>query len=180
MLLLVGGGQVGIEAFDMDFRAFGQEVDQAGDFPFHEAQPVHAGVDVDVDRIVSSSCLAEFFPEARQGEQVGDTGLEPVADHLRVVVGARREYEDGQVDACLAEFHAFSGESDAEVGGAQLLHLAGEGDGAVAVAVGFDQDQDPGLRFEKGTEMLEVVFDTAAAEFKSRERGILCHCIQCY
>ena len=149
VLRLIRGGQMRIEALQMDFGTFADKIDQVGNLALHESEAVHAGVDIDVDRIVPPPDFAEFFAQAGQRIEVRDARLQSVTDDFRIVFGSGRQDQDRQVDARFSKFYALAGQRDTQIISPKTFHFLGERDGAVAVAVGFDQDQHFGFGFKK-------------------------------
>ena len=137
-----------------------QVVDQGGDFRRHEAQAVHAGVQFDMDRIVVQALADQVRAEGIEGFQVGNAGLHPGLDNLRIEVRAGREDDDGETDTVLAQFQAFDGVGDGQVVGSGPLHHRTELHGAVAVRIGLDENKQFRRRFQQGTE-IPVISDAA-------------------
>ena len=140
--------------------------DQGGNLGGHEAQAVHAGVQLDVDRVIPQALADQIRAEGVEGFQVGDAGLHAGLDDLRIEVGAGGEDDDREADTVLAQFQALDRIGDGEIVGARPLHHRGELHGAVAVCVRLDENQQFRRRVQPGTEIAVVAYATPQVQLQ--------------
>ena len=161
--------QVREDRLDLHFGMRVQEFDECGNLRGHEAQAVHAGIQLDVDRVIPQALADQIGAESVEGFQVGDAGLHPGLDDLRIEVRAGGEDDDREADTVLAELQALDRIGDGKVVGARPLHHRGELHGAVAVRIRLDENQQFRRRVQQGSEITVVAYATAQVQLQPGE-----------
>ena len=172
--------QMGINALDAHLTVLPQEIQQSRQFSGHKAEPVHAGVQLDVDGEVLQAAAAKFFAQRLQGVEVGDARLQPVVDDLGEEIRPGGEHEDRQGDTVAAQLHTLDRQGHGEIVGAFLLQHRGELHGPVAVGVGLDEHQQFRGRLQPAAEVAVVVPARGQAQLQARKIVFPVHTIYKY
>ena len=118
---------------------------------------MHAGVQLDVDRIVFEAFLPQYFHQLFERVQVGNAGFHARLNNFREEVGSGGEDEDGERNAITAQLQALHRVGNGQVIGSGPLHHGRKLHGTMAIGICLDQHQQFGFGIQKGTE-IPVVF----------------------
>ena len=99
-----------------------QEVHQLGKLLGHETEPVHACVELDMDREAFESPLFEHVAEDLERIHVRDARLQTVVHDLFERVGAGRKDHYRRLYACLTELYALDGIGHGKVIRSRFFH----------------------------------------------------------
>ena len=157
LLRVLCHAEVGKQAFHLHFRGFLKHLDELREFLFHEAQAVHARVQLDVDGIVRHPLFPQDAGEFPERIDIGNGGFHAGFDDFRVEVRTGGEHQDGQGDTVAAELKPFHRIGHGQVIGPGSLHHGGKLHASVPVRIGLDQNQQLGLRLQQGAEVSVVI-----------------------
>ena len=162
----VATGQVREDRADVEFRDCFQRVDQRVDVLPFESEAVHAGVELDVDRIVGFSVPAYRFGERLQRRSAVNLRFEPVVEHQVEAVRIGVQHDDRHRDAGLAQCDAFVGERDGQEADALLFEHVGDFESAVAVAGRLDHRHHLFSFAQQAAEVVQVVDHVVEVDFQ--------------
>ena len=166
---------MGEDGLDPDLGAVREFGEQLRQFAGHEAEPVHPGVQFDVDGEVPAALFPQDGAQFPEGYDVRDAGLQPFFNDFLVVVRPRGQDQDGEGDTGLPQFQPFDRIGDRQVIRARALHHGRELHGPVPVGIGLDQDQQLRLRFQQGSEVSVILLAVPQIELKPREIVLSVH-----
>ena len=147
----IGTVQVRKDRSDLHRRSFAQRFGQHIQLPFHKTQPVHARIELDMDRVTLLSDPFDGFRKKRQRTEIVYFGLQPVSDHQIETALVGIQNDDRHSNSPLAEQHPFVGESYGQVIDPLMLEHLGHLEIPGAVAGRLDHRQEP------RTEIIQVV-----------------------
>ena len=162
----VATGQVREDRADVEFRDCFQRVDQRVDVLPFESEAVHAGVELDVDRIVGFSVPAYRFGERLQRRSAVNLRFEPVVEHQVEAVRIGVQHDDRHRDARLAQRDALVGESDGQKVDALPLEQVRHFERAAAVSCGLDHGHHPFAGTQQSPEIVQVVLHAVEIDFQ--------------
>ena len=178
---LIGCRKVGIDRTHAHLRAVLQAFAESWNLIGHEAEPVHAGIQLDVDGKIADPFFAEFVTERVQRVKVGDAGFQALRNHLVEEIRSGCQDQNGRRDAFAAQLDAFHGKRYGQIIHAGLLEHRAHFHRAVAVGVGLDQHEQFGGRLETRTEIPEIVQAVRQTQFQPCEIIVVVrHIVQIY
>ena len=134
-----------------------QHLAQPPDLLLHESQPVHARIELDVNRIAGFARMRHRIGEIGERTETVYLGFEAVGDHLVETVGVGIQHHDGHRDPPLAQQHALVGERHGEVVDALMLEHLRHLEIPRAVRTRLDHRHEPGPKVELRAEIVQVV-----------------------
>ena len=174
---IFGGRKVGVYRLHPDFVMGFQEGLQGGQLVGHEAETVHAGIELDVHRPGFQAALPQGSAQGLERVEIRDARFEPVVDYLGEEVGSGGEHQYRQRDSVASELHPFDRQGHCKVVGSFRLEHGGEFHGSVAVGVGLHEHEQPGGRLQQGAEISIVVPAGRDAEFQPGEIVFVVHLV---
>ena len=135
------GGEMRVHRHHAHLVVHLQEIHQGRQFARHEAQAVHAGVQLDVDGELLQAAPAKLPAQGLQGVEVGDARLQAALDDLGEEVRPGGEHEDGKGNTAAAQLHALDGQGNGQIISTFALHHGGELHRSVAVGVGLHEHE---------------------------------------
>jgi hypothetical protein len=176
-ILGVGRGEVGHQTGDVNFGHVGKTSREGRQLLHGDAEPSHAGVDLDVHGHGFFAAAGELG-EALELPHVVDDRSEAPSQKLAVRRGVvAPHHQDRSNDSGLAQLHGLFEQGDAESIGAGALQRAGYRRSAVAITVRFEHGPDPGAMrvplhgAKVVTKSLEVDFGPGRADGIGRGRA---------
>ena len=166
----VGAVQVREDRGDLHGRKALQRLAQPVDLPLHEAEPVHAGIELDVDRIAGFAGVVHGLHEVVERPEAVNFGFEAVGDHQVEAVGIGVQHHDRHRDAAFAQQDALVGEGHGQIVDPLMLehlrHLEIPG----AVRPGLDHGHELRAEIQLRAEIIEVV--DHGVEVDLQHRGV--------
>ncbi len=142
VLGLVGGREVGVDAFELEVRAREQVRQRPRQVLVPEPEAMHAGVDLQViadARVARARRRLQRPPGGRTRNRRRQVVLEDAGE---IADAQRAEDQDPRARARLAQLDALLDVGDREPGRARLFERAGDANRPVPVGVGLDDGDD--------------------------------------
>ena len=141
----------------LDLRRRSERRAQLRDLLLHEPQPVHARIQLDVNRITALARVRHGIGESAERVETVDFGFEPVGDHHVEAVGVGVEHHDRHRNPPLAQQYALVGERHGEIVHALMLEHLRDFEIARAVRTGLDHRHEPGPEAQLRPEIVEIM-----------------------
>ncbi len=138
-----GGGEVGIYGFHAYLVMDSEEVHQSRNLRCHEAQAVHPGVELDMNRKIFYTPGLQRVAKRFKREQIRYTRLKTVFYDLRKKVRPGGEHKYGQRYAVGPQLHTLHRESHSQIVRTLRLKHGGELHRPVSVSIGLDEHEQP-------------------------------------
>ena len=125
----------------LNILAIFQKGCQVLQFAGHEAQAVHAGVKLDMDRIIFYSSVLQYFAEGFQCVEIWNSWFKVIVYDFIEEVSSGSQNQDRKLYSRFAEFHAFHWISYGKVVCTGFFHHRCKLHCAMSVSICLDQNK---------------------------------------
>ena len=173
---VLGSGQMREHGGDVQLRVLFHKLNQLRNVLLVESQPVHAGVEFDMDvELLDLRVFFEHFDQFAEVIEIENFGFEVLSDHHIETVRFGAQHDDGGLDVALAQAHALVGVCYRQIVNVLRHKFVHQFHIAETVGVGFHHGHHFSVGAQVGAVEVEVVGERGQTDI---EDGKMRHVLQ--